>query len=128
MAYENGIRRNRYSNVIRHKSLQKKRHMDVWWVYFTTDFNTFCEYERQRHNWENEKYFKGYWRFDGDGGRRKDFRRQTNSRLRAQERALDNLKGLTLEEVESYDDDMINVVCSNHVLNKQINKWMFFDW
>ena len=128
MAYENGIRRNHHSDLVKHKAIQKKRHMKVWWVYFTTDFNTFCEYERQRLGWTSEKYFQGFWRIEGAGDRRQFYKSCTNSRIRSQERALDNLKGLSLEEVEEFEDDLVDVVCSNRVLNKQTNKWNFFDW
>lgn len=128
MAYENGIQRNRHSDIIRHKEIQKKRHMKAWWVYFTGDFDTFCEFEQKRHEWTDDKYYKGYWRIDGAGSRRRAFREQSNSKIRSQEKTLNNLKGLTLDEVENFEDDLINVVCSSNVLNRQINKWMFFDW
>lgn len=128
MAYENGVRRNHYADKLRHKQRQKARHMREWWTYFTTDFDTFCEYERNRDVWKDDKYYKGYWRNDfGLSGRRGFAKDCSHERARNRRRALSQFKGYTCEDIEQMDEDLVHINRPHHVMNKEFDYWWTID-
>ena len=112
MAYENGVQRNRYSNVLRHKQIQKKRHMKQW-PYYNEDFEVFCIAQKEKNEVRpypiDEIYYKRYWNEFYLSGPRQYAKDLTDQTVRAQKLKLHCLDNLSLKEIEEMDLDQFDM-------------------